>query len=220
MRKNQIVLIFAAVLLFGCSAPSPGPSDQGSNPSGKTSAPEPTATLSASATDIAAGGSVTLTWNTGNADSVAIDPGVGAVPASGTQTVSPTSTTTYTITAKNSQGAAATKTVTITVTAPPPPPPAPALSAENKGNIDWSIGNHTTAPGQTNCVADYAATEPACITGGGRSCLMARAIDSAKANNCSYAFRLTLITQCHNAHAQQALGSAGQDAVCAYLKTK
>ena len=87
-------------------------------------------------------------------------------------------------------------------------------------HIDWSIGNHTTDPGETNCVDQYAATEPACITGGGRSCLMARAIDSAKANNCSYALRLTLITQCHNGGAQQAIGAAGQGAVCNYLKTK
>jgi hypothetical protein len=87
-------------------------------------------------------------------------------------------------------------------------------------HIDWSIGNHTTDPGETNCVDQYAATEPACITGGGRSCLMVRAIDSAKANNCSYALRLTLITQCHNGGAQQAIGGAGQGAVCNYLKTK
>jgi hypothetical protein len=87
-------------------------------------------------------------------------------------------------------------------------------------NIDWSIGNHTTDPGEANCVDQYVATEPACITGGGRACLMARAIDSAKSNNCSYALRLTLITQCHNAGAQQTIGGAGQNAVCAYLKTK
>lgn len=89
-----------------------------------------------------------------------------------------------------------------------------------QNNIDWSIGNHTTDPGETNCVDQYLATEPACITGGGRSCLMQRAIESAKANNCSYALRLTLITQCHNGAAQQTIGGAGQDVVCQYLKTK
>jgi hypothetical protein len=87
-------------------------------------------------------------------------------------------------------------------------------------HIDWSIGNYTTDPGETNCVDQYAATEPACITGGGRACLMVRAIDSAKANNCSYAMRLTLITQCHSGRAQQAIGEAGQNAVCGYLKAK
>ena len=87
-------------------------------------------------------------------------------------------------------------------------------------HIDWSIGNHTSDPGETNCVDQYTVTEPACIVGGGRACLMVRAIDSAKANNCPYALRLTLITQCHNGGAQQAIGSAGRDAVCDYLKTK
>jgi hypothetical protein len=87
-------------------------------------------------------------------------------------------------------------------------------------HIDWSIGNHTSDPGETNCVDQYTVTEPACIVGGGRACLMVRAIDSAKANNCSYALRLTLITQCHNGGAQQSIGSAGRDAVCNYLKTK
>ena len=87
-------------------------------------------------------------------------------------------------------------------------------------HIDWSIGNHTTDPGETNCPDQYAATEPNCILGGGRACLMARAIDSAKANNYAYAFRLTLITQCHNGGAQQAIGAAGQQAVGDYLKTK
>jgi hypothetical protein len=100
----------------------------------------------------------------------------------------------------------------------------PLASGQRKpdwqSHIDWSIGNHTTDPGETNCVDQYVATEPACITGGGRSCLMRRAIDSAKANNCSYALRLTLITQCHNGGAQQAIGGVGQDAVCIYLKTK
>jgi hypothetical protein len=89
-----------------------------------------------------------------------------------------------------------------------------------QAHINWSIGNHTTDPGETNCVEQYVATEPACITGGGRACLMARAIDSAKANNCSYAMRLTLITQCHNGGAQQAIGGAGQASVCNYLKSK
>ena len=87
-------------------------------------------------------------------------------------------------------------------------------------HIDWAISNHTTDPGETNCPDQYAATEPHCITEGGRACLMVRAIDSAKHNNCSYAFRLTLITQCHNQGAQAQLSSAGQQAVCDYETTK
>jgi hypothetical protein len=99
---------------------------------------------------------------------------------------------------------------------------SPTVSADKpdwQKHIDWSIGN-STGPDQLDCPAQYAATEPHCATEGGRACLMGRAIDSAKHNNCQYAMRLTLITQCHNQGAQQALGAAGQSAVCDYLKTK
>ena len=95
-----------------------------------------------------------------------------------------------------------------------------AQKPEWQGAIDWAIGNHTVDPGETNCVEQYVATEPACIRDGGRACLMTRAIDSAKHNNCSYAMRLTLITQCHNQRAQQTLAEAGQQAVCDYEKTR
>jgi len=87
---------------------------------------------------------------------------------------------------------------------------------EWQSNIDWSIGN-TGAP---DCVNQYLATEPRCLTEGNRSCLMRRAIESAKSENCSYAMRLTLITQCHNGHAQQTIGAAGEAAVCGYLRSK
>jgi hypothetical protein len=98
--------------------------------------------------------------------------------------------------------------------------PASADQPDWQKHLNWSIGNHTTDPGETNCVEQYLATEPACVTGGGRACLMQRAINSAKANNYDYAFRLSLITQCHNGSAQQQIGSAGKQAVGEYLKTK
>ncbi len=59
-------------------------------------------------------------------------------------------------------------------------------------HIDWLIGN----TGAVDCPEKYLATHPECILGGGRACLMAKAIESAKAGNCPWAFRLTLITQC------------------------
>ena len=89
-------------------------------------------------------------------------------------------------------------------------------------HIDWCIGNWTADPGETNCLDQYATTEPQCAApgGGGRACLMARAIDSARSNNCSYSFQLTLICQCHNGGAREKIAGAGQGAVCGYLKTK
>jgi hypothetical protein len=100
---------------------------------------------------------------------------------------------------------------------------ATALIADTQDwqkHLDWSIGNHTSDPGETNYIDQYVATESACIVGGGRSCLMKRAMESAKANNYAYAFRLSLITQCHNGTAQSQIGAAGQQAVGDYLKTK
>jgi plastocyanin len=60
--------------------------------------------FSASPTNIAPGGTSTLTWTTQNAKTVAIS-GVGTVAANGSTQVSPQQTTTYTLTATGSDGA-------------------------------------------------------------------------------------------------------------------
>jgi phospholipase C len=83
-----------------------------------TSPNAPTAQLNANPTLIVSGQSTTtLTWQTTNATSVSIS-GIGTVPASGSQQLSPTSTTTYTLTA---QGAAGTTQAAATVTVDPYP---------------------------------------------------------------------------------------------------
>ncbi len=79
----------------------------------------PTVTLSADPGTIMVGESSTLTWNSTNADSCVIEPGIGSVDVSGSITVSPTETTTYTITATG-LGGTATASVTVAVTYPPP----------------------------------------------------------------------------------------------------
>ena len=94
-----------------------------------------------------------------------------------------------------------------------------AASANWVDGINWSIGN-STGPDQLNCPEQYVATEPRAAFEGGRAALMRRAIESAKAGNYPYAFRLALITQCHNAAAQAELAAAGQKAVGDYLRTK
>lgn len=117
-------------------------------------------------------------------------------------------------------GSAGTPTSAAAQPAPTHAALPPAQKPDWQNHIDWCIGHHTTDPGGTDCAGQYTATEPKCIAGGGRACLMERAIDAAKHNNCSYAFRLTLICQCHNSNAQQQLGEAGPQKVCDYLKTK
>lgn len=70
--------------------------------------------FTASATHVAASGSVTLTWSTTNSDYVIISPGPGAVRGTSV-TVNPTSSTTYTVYATNQYGR---NTATVTVSVP------------------------------------------------------------------------------------------------------
>jgi peptidoglycan-associated lipoprotein len=79
--------------------------------------------LQASPTSIQRGQSTTLTWSSTNATSLTLSPGIGAVSAEGTQTLSPQDAITYTITATG-PGGSADASVHISVSVPPPPPPA------------------------------------------------------------------------------------------------
>jgi hypothetical protein len=71
--------------------------------------------FNASATTIRRGENVTLTWDTTNVTSAVINPGIGAVAADGSTTVSPSETTTYTlsITGDNNQTATCSRTITV-----------------------------------------------------------------------------------------------------------
>lgn len=100
--------------------------------------------------NISAGQSATLSWTTGNAQSVTIDNGVGVQPANGSVTVTPAATTTYTATATGTTGSAsATAAVNVT---PLPPPQAPIAGmfrykfdlAGTGANLNESTLNLTT----------------------------------------------------------------------------
>jgi hypothetical protein len=69
--------------------------------------------FTASATHVASGGAVTLSWNVTSADYVIVTPGPGAV-RDATVTVNPTATTTYTLYATNAYGRTSS-TVTVSV---------------------------------------------------------------------------------------------------------
>jgi hypothetical protein len=71
------------------------------------------ASFTASATHVAAGGSVTLNWSVSSADYVIVSPGPGAIRDTSV-TLNPTSTTTYTLYATNQYGRT-TATVTVNV---------------------------------------------------------------------------------------------------------
>jgi hypothetical protein len=95
----------------------------------------------------------------------------------------------------------------------------PASASSWQEGVNWSIGN-STGPDQLNCPEQYAMTEPRAAFEGGRAALMRRAIDSAKHGNYAYAFRLTLITQCHNGGFQAVLARVGQQQLGDYLRTR
>ena len=67
---------------------------------------------------VAQGSTATLAWATENADTVAIEPGIGPVNPDGSITVTPDATTTYTLTAANDYGSVSA-TATVTVLYPP-----------------------------------------------------------------------------------------------------
>jgi RHS repeat-associated protein len=79
----------------------------------------PTVTISAYPESVQLGQSSTLTWDSTDAGSCVIEPGIGSVDVDGSISVSPTETTTYTITATG-PGGSATDNVTVTVTNPHP----------------------------------------------------------------------------------------------------
>ena len=84
----------------------------------------PVVSFSADPAEVEPGKCSTLKWTTENVQKATIDPGVGAVAASGSKEVCPAETTQYLMTATGT-GGTVTEEATVTVTAPPPPPPPP-----------------------------------------------------------------------------------------------
>jgi peptidoglycan-associated lipoprotein len=121
-----MLLSASALLIFSCgpknpaAAPQPPALATTTTPAAPTSA-APTITLRASSTTIDRGQNTTLTWETQNAATVRIEPGIGQVDAKGNREVNPTSSVTYTATASG-PGGTATDTARITVNAPAAPP--------------------------------------------------------------------------------------------------
>jgi peptidoglycan-associated lipoprotein len=127
-----IIALSAALMLGACkkkAAPPPPPPPP--------PPPSPTASISVSPDTIQPGQSATLSWQTSNATDVSID-GIGAVQASGSQSVSPSDSTTYHLVAKGS-GGTQEATTRLTVTQPPPPPQAAAPSPTDEDLFGQSV---------------------------------------------------------------------------------
>jgi hypothetical protein len=110
-------------------------------------APPPAVSLSISPESISTGEIVALTWNSTQAQSAAIEPGIGDVPPNGTLSTSPLATTTYTITA-HGPGGSATASATVTVhTAPSVTISAGSASIPLGGSttLTWNVGGAQAA---------------------------------------------------------------------------
>ncbi len=92
--------------------------------------------------------------------------------------------------------------------------------ADFKESLSWCISSYTKEPGELDCANEYVATYPECLTSGGRSCLMKKAVASAKDAKCDMAFRLALICQCHSDGGRSEIEAAGKQAVCDFLKSR
>lgn len=138
----------------------------------------PICTLTASASSVAPGSTVTLSWTTRNVTSATIDNGVGpATPvAAGTRSVVVNANTTYTLTGTGTNGQTVTCSAPVTVT-PPPPTPICVLSASagtvapgtsvdlvysttnvSSASIDNGVGNLNPVTGGTKTVVVNADT--------------------------------------------------------------
>jgi peptidoglycan-associated lipoprotein len=161
-----VLALTALVLVGGCKkkeVPSAPPPEAAAPP---PPAAPPQASLTVTPDRIQPGGSATLEWSTRDASNVNID-GIGGVPASGSQSVSPGASITYHLTAQGPGGtaeASARLTVEQAAAAPPPPAPAPApseteaeLFAKSVKDIYFDYDRYDLRPGDQATIAANAA---------------------------------------------------------------
>lgn len=102
---------------------------------------------------ITAGFPSTLQWNVTGATSVHINQGIGAVPSSGTQSVSPTATTMYTLTATNSSGSSVASTTVMVLVSTTPDLPIitsfisnpTSITTGHSSILQWNVTGATSA---------------------------------------------------------------------------
>ena len=142
LRVVFLISLLSVVLFASCSkkvAASPPPPPPAAPP---PPAPQPTITLRATPTTVERGAAVALQWETTNAGSVRIEPGIGDVATTGNRSVSPTSSVTYTATATG-PGGTASDTARITVNAAPPPrdeaPPVRNTTVDSSALFDQNV---------------------------------------------------------------------------------
>jgi TolB-like protein len=84
-------------------------------------------------------------------------------------------------------------------------------------SISWAIRNEGDLD-SVDCPHKYFIIYPECYFARGRACLMEKAMQSARENDCSNAYQLAQIAQCHNAPERDQIRDAGEAAVCDFLR--
>lgn len=120
------VLLAALVAASGCKKKIP-PTPVATAPPVITA---PTATITATPSEVTAGNPIVLSWNTTNTSTATID-GLGDVASVGSKTVTPTSSMSYHLVAKGA-GGTADATASVTVNAAPAVAKGPSMSAEDE----------------------------------------------------------------------------------------
>jgi peptidoglycan-associated lipoprotein len=138
------VCILCALFLAGCKKKAPPPPPPPPAPAPAPAAappPAPTIEFAVEPSSIERGQSATLRWAVNNADTAAIDNGIGNVPLGGQRRIFPSDSTTYTLTATGAGGSrTATASVNVTAAAPPPPPP-PATKGDFGTRLTSDVGD-------------------------------------------------------------------------------
>jgi peptidoglycan-associated lipoprotein len=149
-RSGRAALTFTLVLIALVSAcskhtplpppPPPTPAATGEAPSQPVPPGTPViAEFSIEPSTIERGQSAVLRWNVTGSNNVAISNGLGTVPPTGTQRITPQQSTSYILTASG-PGGDASRTATVTVTAPAPPPATNTNTiTRNRGTVESRV---------------------------------------------------------------------------------
>jgi peptidoglycan-associated lipoprotein len=137
---SLLMVVFAsACAKKKVAAPPPPPAPTAEAPAPAPAAPQRPVinTFTVEPSSVERGQTAVLRWNVSNSTGVAIDNGIGTVPAAGTRNLTPNATTTFRLTATG-LGGDASATATVTLTAPPPPPP-PAPRVNNAPSLESRV---------------------------------------------------------------------------------
>lgn len=166
VRICGFAMFIAVAALTGCKKHVAAAPPTTTPPPAQPAPAAPTITLRADSSTINRGQGTTLHWQTTNATSVRIEPGLGDVSTTGNRAINPTSSVTYMATAIGPGGNASDSTrITVNVPAPPAasaPPRTPNVSMDqlfqqNVKSIYFDYDKSDIRPDQTATLQSNAA---------------------------------------------------------------